>query len=46
MYAETEKMVQCLESAGKEYKFVSYDDAVHGLRNEDTAIIADCFGLP
>ena len=45
LYAEAEKMVQCLEDAGKEYKFVSYDDAVHGIRAEDVAIIAEWFGL-
>jgi len=45
LYAETEKLVQCLDAAGKEYKFVSYDDAVHGLRDADAAIIGEWFGL-
>ena len=42
-YAQAEKMVQKLEEAGKEYKFVSYDDDVHGTHQEDLDIILDWF---
>ena len=38
-YAQAEKLVQCLEEAEKEYKFVSYDDNVHGPRGEEDAKI-------
>lgn len=40
-YAQADKMAKCLEKAGKEYKFVSYDDDVHGLHPEDFATIMD-----
>ena len=40
-FAQAEKMVQCLEEAGKEYKFVSYEDGVHGTRPEDREIILE-----
>ncbi len=40
-YAQAEKMAQCLEEAGKEYKFISYEDDVHGLHPEDFDIIMD-----
>lgn len=40
-YEQAEKMVQKLEEAGKEYKFVSYDDNVHGPHQEDIYIISD-----
>lgn len=40
-YAQAEKMVQCLEDAGMEYKFVSYEDAVHGYHLEDIEIITE-----
>ena len=40
-FEQAEKMVQALEEAGKEYKFVSYEDDVHGLHPEDLQIIMD-----
>ena len=40
-YEEAEKMVQCLEDAGMEYKFVSYEDDVHGFHKEDVKIIKE-----
>lgn len=40
-YEEATKMVAALEAAGKEYKFVSYDDDHHGGRAEDIPIIED-----
>lgn len=40
-YAEAEKLVAALESAGKEYKFVSYDDDVHGSHPEDWDIVRE-----
>ena len=40
-YAEAEKLVAALEAAGKEYKFVSYDDDVHGSHPEDWAIVRE-----
>lgn len=40
-YAQAEKMDQCLEEAGKEYKFISYEDDVHGFHPEDLDIILD-----
>ena len=36
-------MVQCLEDAGMEYKFVSYEDDVHGFHQEDVKIIKEWF---
>ena len=42
-YAEAENMVKALEAAGKEYKFVSHDDDLHGLRSEDGPIFFDWF---
>lgn len=40
-YAEAEKLVAALEAAGKEYRFVSYDDDVHGSHPEDWAIVKE-----
>lgn len=40
-YAQAEKMAQCLDKYGKEYKLVSYEDDVHGLHQEDFDIIMD-----
>ena len=40
-YKQAEKMVNALETAKKEYKFVSYEDNVHGLHAEDFQIIMD-----
>lgn len=42
-YTQAEKMVECLEKAGKEYKFVNYDDNIHGLHPQDFDIIMDWF---
>ena len=33
--------VEALEEAGKEYKFISYEDDVHGLHPEDFSIIME-----
>ena len=44
-YAEAEKMVDCLEKESKEYKFISYEDNVHGLHLEDFSVIMEWFGL-
>lgn len=40
-FEQAEKMASCLESAGKEYKLVTYEDSVHGLHPEDFEIIMD-----
>lgn len=40
-YAQGEKMAQCLEAERKEYKFISYEDDVHGLHPEDFQIIME-----
>ena len=40
-YKQAEKMVNALETSKKEYKFVSYEDNVHGLHAEDFQIIMD-----
>ena len=40
-YNQAEKMVNALETSKKEYKFVSYEDNVHGLHAEDFQIIMD-----
>ncbi len=40
-FGQAEKMVKALEEAGKEYKFISYEDDVHGLHPEDFAIIME-----
>lgn len=40
-YEQATKLVAALEKAGKEYKFVSYDDDVHGPHNGDREIIMD-----
>lgn len=40
-FEQAEKMVQALEEGGKEYKFVSYEDDVHGLHPEDLQIIME-----
>lgn len=42
-YEQAEKMVNCLEEAGKEYKLVTYDDNVHGMHPEDFEIIMEWF---
>ena len=42
-YAQAEKMVQCLETAGKEYKFESYEDDIHGLHPQDFEMIMEWF---
>lgn len=44
-YAEAEKMVDCLEKESKEYKFISYEDNVHGLHPEDFSIIMEWLAL-
>ena len=40
-FAQAEKMAQCLEAAGKEYKFVTYEDDRHGLHQEDVEIMLE-----
>lgn len=40
-FEQAEKMVEALEEAGKEYKFISYEDDVHGLHPEDFSIIME-----
>lgn len=40
-FGQAEKMVEALEEAGKVYKFVSYEDDMHGLHPEDFAIIME-----
>lgn len=40
-YAQATKLVAALEAAGKEYKFVSYEDDTHGLHTEDLGIILE-----
>ena len=40
-YKQAEKMVNALETSKNEYKFVSYEDNVHGLHAEDFQIIMD-----
>lgn len=40
-FEQAEKMASCMESAGKEYKLVTYEDDVHGLHPEDFEIIMD-----
>ena len=40
-FEQAEKMVTALAEAGKEYKFVSYEDDVHGLHPEDFPIIME-----
>lgn len=40
-YAQAEKMVHCLEEADKEYKFISYEDDLHGFHPEDFEVILD-----
>lgn len=40
-FEQARKMVVALEEAGKEYKFVSYEDGVHGLHPEDFSIIME-----
>lgn len=42
-YKQAEKMVQLLETSGMEYKFISYEDDVHGLHMEDTEHIMEWF---
>lgn len=38
-YTEAENMVECLEEASMEYKFVVYEDDVHGFHPKDFGII-------
>ena len=38
-FAQAEKMVRCLEKAGKEYRFVTYEDEVHGTHPEDFEVM-------
>ena len=40
-FGQAEKMATALEEAGKEYKFISYEDNVHGLHPEDLPIIME-----
>ncbi len=40
-YAQVEKMAECMENAGKEYKLVSYEDDVHGLHPQDFEMIME-----
>lgn len=40
-FEQAEKMVQMLEKSGKEYKFITYEDNVHGLHAEDFSIIME-----
>ena len=40
-FAQAEKMANALDEAEKEYKFVTYEDDVHGLHTEDFEIIMD-----
>lgn len=40
-YEQAEKMVKCLEEEKKEYKFVTYEDDIHGLHPEDFEIIME-----
>lgn len=40
-YAQAEKMAKCLKEAGKEYKFVTYDDETHGFHQEDLEVIRE-----
>ena len=40
-YKQAEKMVEALKDAGKEYKFISYEDNIHGLHPEDFSIIME-----
>ena len=40
-YAQVEKLVQCLEDAGKEYKLVTYEDDLHESHPEDWEIIRE-----
>ena len=40
-FEQAEKMAEALKKAGKEYKFISYEDDVHGLHQEDFTIIMD-----
>lgn len=40
-FGQAEKMIEELKKAGKDYKFVSYEDNVHGLHPEDFAIIME-----
>ena len=40
-FEQAEKMTKALEEADKEYKFISYEDDVHGLHPEDFSIIME-----
>jgi len=40
-YAQAEKMAECLENAGKEYEFISFDNDIHGLHPDYFPIISE-----
>ncbi len=40
-FEQAEKMAKALEESGKEYKFISYEDDVHGTHPEDFSIIME-----
>lgn len=40
-YAEAEKMAEALKKAGKEYKFVTYNDDLHRFHEEDLDVILE-----
>lgn len=40
-FKQAEKMTKALEEVGKEYKFICYEDDVHGLHPEDFSIIME-----
>ena len=40
-FEQAEKMAKCLKKAGMEYKFVSYEEEVHGFQQEDCKIIPE-----
>lgn len=40
-FSQAEKMVEELKKVGKEYKFISYEDDMHGLHPEDFSIIME-----
>ena len=45
-HAQAEKMVQCLEDAGMDYKFISREGDAHGLQGvDDILAIMDWFEL-
>lgn len=42
-FSEAEAMVKALDEAGKEYKFITYEDNVHGMHMEDASVIMEWF---